>query len=417
MRGASEVDLVVVGAGAAGLAAAKTAMELGLRVATFEAQDRIGGRAYTDDATLGFPWDAGCHWLHSASVNPFTAMADEYGFTYHTTPFPWRSWVGGSLVSSSDEDVIDAFIDGCIVTAMRCGKEGVDVPLADVVDLDSPWLDIFRYLINAEWGVDYRAVSTLDLSRYRDLDQNWPVEQGYGALVARAGAGVDVELNAPVASIDWSAPQQVRVTTPRGTVAARAAIVTASTGVLADEVIAFDPPLPPWKQEAFAAVPLGRANKIALRFAPGALDDVPAGGVALPLSGDQSIGFRIKPFGRSLADGYLGGPAAVELEAAGPEAAVAAATEALARLLGSDVVSKIDATAVTQWASEPYIRGAYAAARPGYADRRTDLGRPVDDRLFWAGEATSPEFFSTAHGAWETGIAAARAAAAAIRKG
>jgi monoamine oxidase len=414
----SHVDVVVVGAGAAGLGATRAARELGLDVVTLEAMDRVGGRAFTDPRPFGFPWDAGCHWLHSASINPFTRFADELGFHYHTASAPWNAWVDGRMTTDEEEGVVDAYIDATLAAAVRCGDEGIDIPVADLVDQDSPWLQIFRYQINAEWGVDPRAASTLDLARYRDTGENWPVEEGYGALVASvAGDTVSaVELNMPVEAIDWSG-SGVRVTTAQGTTEASAAIITASSGVLADGLIGFDPPLPDWKQEAIAAVPLGRANKIALQLEPEVLAELSEQSMSVPIGSGQMIGLRLRPFGRNLVDGYVGGPACVELEAAGEAAMVDAAVGALVKVLGSDMRHRVTATTVSRWASEPYIRGAYAAALPGQANRRADLARPLADRLYFAGEATSPEFFTTCHGAWETGIAAAQTIARTMKQG
>lgn len=408
----AQTDLVVVGAGAAGLGAAKTARDFGLDVVHFEAMDRVGGRAFTTYDPFGFAWDAGCHYLHSASINPFTQFADAEGFHYQWTDAPWHSWIDGRLTTAAEETAIDAFIDATLDAALRCGTEGIDAAVADVLDPDSPWRDVFRYGINAEWGVDPRAASTLDLARYRDTDENWPVEEGYGALVARvaAAAAAQVELTCPVERIDWFGPG-VRVTTRQGTVDAAAAIVTVSTGVLGAELITFNPPLPVVKQEAIAAMPLGRANKIALAIAPAALADVGEQYATLPIGAEQMIGLSIRPFGRDFVEAYVGGPACAELEAEGETAMIDVAAGALELLLGSDVRRHIGAAAVSRWASEPYIRGAYAAALPGQAERRAELGRPLADRLYFAGEATSPEFFTTCHGAWESGVAAAQTVA------
>jgi monoamine oxidase len=414
LRGKSPLDLVVVGAGAAGLAATKRARELGLEVVAFEAMDRIGGRAFTDQRPFGFPWDAGCHWLHSGSINPFARFAEAEGFQFRKTRPPGHTWLGGRQATAVEEAAIDAYITSSLATIQRCGSEGIDCPVADVVDTDSPWLRLLRQLIAAEWGVDIRDASTLDISRYRDTEENWPVEQGYGALVARAASGVEVELETPVAKITWSG-SSVRVATAKGEVEAAAAIVTASTNVLADDVIAFDPPLPVWKRDAFTAVPLGRANKVALQVDRAATVDVPEQHVSVPISADQMIGLRLRPFGRDLVDGYLAGPACADLEMAGAGAMIDAASEALVAVLGSDVRNHITATAVSRWGQEPFIRGAYAAAAPCQAERRADLGRAIDDRLFFAGEATSEKFFSTAHGAWETGVHAAEAVARVAR--
>ena len=412
----SYVDLAIVGAGAAGLAATKTARELGLAVVTFEAMDRIGGRAHSDSQRLGFPWDAGCHWLHSASINPFTRYADANGFWYQSEPTPWHVWLGGRASTSSEDAEMDAFIEASYAAAKRCGDEGIDIPVANIVDIDNPWLDVLRLSIAAEWGVDLPAASTLDVARYRDTDENWPVVDGYGALVAQVANGQPVELKTPVHTIAWSS-RGVRVTTTQGTLDAKAALVTVSTSVLADGGIAFDPPLPLWKQEAFSAVPLGRADKVALLLDERALADVSEHNLGVAIAHGQYLSLRFCPYGRPIVDAYLAGPVSADLAAQGEAAMVAATTDAMVQVLGTTAANHVVDAVATNWAAEPFIRGAYAAALPGHAERRADLTRPVGDRLFWAGEATSPEFFSTCHGAWESGVAAARAVAAMLGRG
>lgn len=414
--GRNQAELVIVGAGAAGLGAALTARELGIDAIVLEAMDRAGGRAYTRYEPFGFAWDAGCHWLHSASVNPFTHFADREGFRYHAQPATWHSWRDGHLTGAAEDAVIDGYVEGVLDAALQHGREGADLPIADFADSTDPSYPDLRYSINAEWGVEPGAASTLDLARYRDLHQNWPVEDGYGALVQRVAAPAlaSVRLNTPVQAIS-SSPSGVRVTTPHGVIAANAVIVTVSTNTLADEVIAFDPPLPLWKREAIAAVPLGHANKVALQVSRSLLSDLAAFNTAVPIGDGQMIGLRFRPYGRDLIDGYLGGTAALELEEAGEAAMVDVAAQAASVVLGSDVKHHIQATVASRWGQEPFIRGAYAAAMPGSATLRSDLALPIENRIFFAGEATSPDFFSTCHGAWESGIAATRAATAQIR--
>ena len=317
------------------------------------------------------------------------------------------------MCSDEDEEAIEAYLDRVMTEARLQGSEGVDVSIAALSNDTDPWHGVLKHLVNAEWGVDPSFASTLDFARYRDTGENWPVEQGYGALVAKAAAGAPVELRTPVESIDWGGPA-LRVTTTKGTVEAQAVVVTASTDVLAAGLIAFDPPLPLWKQEAFAAVPLGRANKVGLRLDERALIDVSEHNAAVAIGNGHMIGLRLRPFGGNLVDGYIAGPISTELEAAGEAAMIETVTAALVGLLGSEVRGQIGATVVSCWESEPYIRGAYAAALPGQAHRRGDLGLPIDDKLFFAGEATSPEFFTTCHGAWESGVTAARAVASTL---
>ncbi len=346
------MDVIVVGAGAAGLAAAKTLRGAGLRVAVLEAKHRTGGRAWTDAATFGVPLDWGCHWLHSADVNPFTKMAQTWGFAHRT---------------------------------------------------------------GTGWGrlhlVEPAHVSTLDLARYRDTGENWPVADGYGALVARYGADLEVALGTPARRIDWGGGRGVRVRTARGTLDARAVVVTVSTGVLAAGTLRFEPPLPQWKLAAIDAVPLGYAGKIAFAFDRDVFD-LPSTTYAIPERGaPRTLSFQIRPFARSLAVGYVGGHFCRELEAAGEVAMIAFARERLVDMFGAGVPRRIVKSACVRWGEDPDVRGGYSCARPGRAEQRAALARPVGERVFFAGEACSREFFSTAHGALLNGVEVGRAVA------
>ncbi|MDP9364706.1 MAG: FAD-dependent oxidoreductase, partial [Chloroflexota bacterium] len=413
MGTASSVDLVVVGAGAAGLGAARTARELGLETVVFEAMPRIGGRAHTDPRPFGVPWDRGCHWLHSADVNPFTRLADAYAHRYRSTPVPRRLHLGDRWATEEEQATFDQGVETDLGAAAALGRQGTDVPLADAFAVGAPWACGSRMRINAEWGVDPEAASTRDDAAYRDTDRNWPVEDGYGALVARHAAGIPVTLSTPVERIAWGG-DRVRVATPRGTVEAGAVLVTVSTGVLAADLIRFDPPLPDWKREDAAAVPLGAANKVAFLVDGARLGVDRHTNVVAPVAGGYGISFQLRPFGWDLANAYLAGPLCDELERAGEAAMADVALAALRSIVGNDVARHVRATACTTWRREPSILGAYAAARPGQAHRRADLATPLDDRVFFAGEATSPDFFSTCHGAHLSGVAAARAAVAAL---
>jgi monoamine oxidase len=413
VAGTSSVDLVIVGAGAAGLAAARTAQEMGLDFLVFEAMDRIGGRAHTDHETFGLPWDRGCHWLHSASINPMRELADRYGFRYRDSRSPLRLRLGERWASEEEQRTRDERFEEFYDAVKAAGAAGYDVPIASVVDSVDPAYPLFQTVIHAEWGVSPDEASTLDAFCYRDTDENWPLKDGYGALVARHAEGIPVELSTPVWRIDWSGPR-VKVTTPDGTVEAGAVVVTVSTNVLTAELIGFEPALPDWKLESAAAVPLGRANKVAIGIEGRRLGVEDHTTIVAPVDGRGLMNFQLRPFGCDMANGYLAGPLCRELEEAGEAELLATSLDALAGALGSSVTKHVTVAACSRWGAEPFILGAYAAAKPGQAHRRADLGKPLDDRVFFAGEATSPEFFSTCHGAHLTGIEAVKSAAVAL---
>ena len=262
-------------------------------------------------------------------------------------------------------------------------------------------------------GADPAQVSTLDAARYHDTGYNWPVLEGYGALVAAYGAGLPVKLSTPALAIDWHGPS-VRVETPSGTLAARAAIVTLPTGVLADEKVRFRPALPAAKLAAIEHLPLGVADKVFFRVT-GDPFGLPADSfVRGRHDSSRTSAIQIRPFGRDIISCYLGGSYARELEETG--AMIDAVWGELVNAFGNGVRGHLEAPRATAWFLDPHARGSYSAALPGHAHRRADLAAPLDDRLFFAGEACSPDFFSTCHGAHLSGITAASAVADTLRR-
>lgn len=406
----AEYDVAIVGAGAAGLAAAQTAVALGLRTVVLEAKDRVGGRAYTEAGTLGMPFDHGCHWLHSASRNPFVQIAGDLGFNTAPVDHPRRIFVDGCWATDLELNEWCSFVEQAFDSMYRVARGGRDVAADGLIDPQDRWAPLFDAWLGMVNGVNAAATSTFDHANYVDTQENWAVREGYGALIARHGRGAPVSLATPVRRIEWDRPA-MRLTTPAGVVSAGTVIVTVSTGVLASGTISFRPALPDWKQSAIEALPMGMANKVALRFDRDVFG-VPHGRYSA-FSSDRAdaMSFQIRPFEDDVAVGYIGGATSRDLERAGSDASVAFALDQLDAMFGSSIRPRLLATACTAWQSDPAIRGAYSAAKPGAADCRADFARSIDNRLFFAGEAASANFFTTAHGAHLSGIATARAVA------
>ncbi|MSP67902.1 MAG: FAD-dependent oxidoreductase [Alphaproteobacteria bacterium] len=409
-EGMGEVDVAIIGAGAAGLAAAKRLAYQGLSCAVLEAGRRIGGRALTDASRLGVPFDLGCHWLHSGSLNPFAAIAGALGFDLLTRRRRRLLFAGGRFADAATRASWRAHWRR---HSQATRLSAHDVAVAAVTARRSRWTALADYYSTCMNGVEPERAATGDDAAYVDTDENWPVAQGYGALIAAWGADVPVRLNTVVTAIDWGGPG-VRLATARGTLDAQAAIVTVSTAVLASERLRFRPALPADKTAAIAALPLGTANRIGIAFDRDVFDASMPGYVhVLDASGDGLV-CEVRPFGQRIASAYVAGTRASRLEALGEAAMVDHALHHLAGMFGNAIRRRMVAGIASAWQGERWIGGAYAAARPGESGRRAALARPLARRLFFAGEAMHPEFFSTAHGAYLSGVSAADAALAAL---
>lgn len=400
----SDIDVAIIGAGAAGLAAARALEGSNLSVLILEARERIGGRSQTVILPDNIVFDVGCEWLHSADKNAFVTIARDLGFEVNETRPRWReqSLNAGFPAQAREEFLaaMDAF-DTRVETSSDLPQ---DTPASKWLEPGNRWnaqIDAISTYIN---GTELDRVSTYDFDAYEDTGINWRVRRGYGALIAAYGASCPVALNTKVTLIDHSGAR-IKIETSQGTISARKVIVTAPTDLIANQSIRFHPALPD-KVNAAAGLPLGLADKVMLALDdPGAL---PSDGHlygALDRVGTGS--YHLRPMGQPCISGFFGGTFARELENAGAGALAAQAIDELVMLLGSDFRRKLRPLAETRWAHDPFALGSYSHALPGHADDRAVLAAPVDDRLFFAGEATSPNFFTTAHGAQETGVRAA----------
>jgi monoamine oxidase len=259
-------------------------------------------------------------------------------------------------------------------------------------------------------GCELDQVSILDMDAYEDTNINWRVRRGYGALMAAYGASLPLAFHCNVTLIDHSGAG-LRIETSRGTLRARKAIVTVPTNLIADEAVRFHPALPA-KVDAARGLPLGLANKVTL-----ALDqpeDLPEEGNLRAATMRAAMGsYHLRPFGQACIEGFFGGSFARELDDAGDGALSAQAIDDIVAMLGSDYRARLKPLVESRWAHDPFARGSYSHALPGHAGMRAVLAAPVDGRLFFAGEATSPNFFSTAHGARDSGERAAQEVVAA----
>jgi monoamine oxidase len=261
-------------------------------------------------------------------------------------------------------------------------------------------------------GCETDQVSILDFDAYEDTNLNWRLRRGYGALMAAYGASLPLAFDCEVTLIDHSA-RRLRIETSRGTLTADKVIITVPTNLIAQGAIRFHPALPD-KVDAAAHLPLGLADKVML-----ALDEpeaLPAEGNLRGATMRTEMGtFHLRPFGQPCIEGFFGGRYAQALEDEGDGAIAARSIDEIVSFLGNDFRRKLKPLSESRWAHDRFARGSYSHALPGHAGKRAVLAAPVDGRLFFAGEATSPNFFSTAHGARDSGERAAGEVLAGLR--
>ena len=415
----SDVDVVVVGAGVAGLSAAAELRANGLTCRVLEATGRIGGRAFTDrPAALGHAaFDHGASWLHMAEHNPLVPIAQAHGETLLDSDFlrNRRLFVAGRPATPTELADYQRASEHLEEIASARARRQPDISFAAALaDLrENPWTATIETLEATLIAAADPADFSLQDWHLNALEggNRW-VEGGLGAFVARRlgpPAG-QISLRTPVTRIAWNGP--ITVETPGGTLRARACIVTVSTGVLAEGGIVFDPPLPPETQSAIAALPMGLSIKVALRATgPDRLDLPDTASLRRQVApGEPSMSFNAWPRGCDHIIGFVGGPAAWHLFREG-----AAATEDFARaqlrlLFGARADRALGAAVITNWAGTPEYRGAYAYARVGHVGARATLATPLaDGRLIFAGEAVRADGTAgTVGGAWLSGKQAAQ---------
>ncbi len=403
---------VVIGGGAAGIAAARRLHEGGADVLLLEASGRLGGRAHTVQVGQQ-ALDLGCTWLHSADRNPWTRIALVEGFQIDRSAPLWREQWRNLGFSKADQEAYRAAYARFHDRA-EAFVSGPDRPLSDFIPADDPWRPLIDAVSGYANGANLDRVSLHDWAAYENAagDDNWRLQEGYGTLIAAYGKKLPVRFNSPVSLIDHRGPR-LRLTTPNGLVDADRVIVAVPTPIIADGDLRFDPPLEA-KRDAAAALPLGLADKIFLGIRGG---DYPRDAhlIGNPHS-SCTASYQMGWLGRPVIEAFFGGDCAEALEHQDDRAAADFAIGELAGLLGNDWRLRLQPLARTRWRAEPWIRGSYSHAQVGRAGARQILAAAHDDRLFFAGEACSPTDFSTAHGAYESGIAAAEEALAAERR-
>ncbi len=409
----SDFETVVIGGGAAGIAAARRLHQAGVKCLIVEARPRLGGRAWTIADASGYALDLGCGWLHSANRNPWVAVAEEQQRTIDKTRPPWARSALPYRFPEDDQREFRRAQEDFFRRVGESAQRDPDVPAAALLAPECRWNNLISAIGTYISGAELDRVSARDFDNYDDTGVNWRVVEGYGATIAAAGLGLPAVLDCPVLLIDHQG-KRLKIGTQSGIIAADQAIVTLPTALLADAEQLFAPALPE-KTQAARGLPLGLADKLFLSL-KGAEEFEKDSRLFGATDRSATATYHLRPFGRPQIEAYFGGRLAAELEASGAAAFFDFAVSELTRQLGNDFARRVTPIHIHRWGADAFARGSYSYALPGMADCRTTLAAPVDNRLFFAGEACSRGDFSTAHGGWITGVTAAHQAISALRK-
>jgi monoamine oxidase len=408
-----EADIVVIGAGAAGIAAARRIMAANRKVIVLEATGQIGGRCLTDTRTFDAAFDRGARWLHNPDTNPMIKLARGAGLDVGPAPLGQKIRIGRRNARAGEVEELLATLVRANRAIDDASRGRVDVSCASVLPKDlGDWAATVEFLFGANTtGKDLKELSAIDKIRAQDRSAALSCRQGLGTLIAKLGEVLPVSLATPATRLSWSG-RDVTVETPAGKIAARAAILTASSNVLTAGSIKFAPELPKRTLDAASKVSLGSYDHIVLQL-PGNPLGLPRDDVVIEQAKDARTAFMIANMaGSSLCSIDVAGAFGRDLSAQGDAAMVAFAVEWLTKLFGSDVAKAVKKSSATRWNAAPFALGAMSAAAPGGQPSRKILMEPVGS-LFLAGEAAHETLWGTVDGAWESGE---RAAEAALRK-
>jgi monoamine oxidase len=409
---APEIDVAIIGAGAAGIAAARRIAAAGRHCVVLEAKNEVGGRCVTDTRTFGVPFDRGAHWIHRPASNPVAKLAPQTGLEVYRAPFGQRVRIGRRNARDSElEDYLAAAVraNRAIADAAR-GRADVDCAKVLPDDLGD-WRSTIEFTLGPyAFGRDLAELSAVDVSRSAERDVDAFCRQGFGALLAKLAAGLPVRLSSPVTRIDWSGRGgHIELRAGDDTVRAAHAIVTASTGVLAAGKIEFTPELPRGQADAFGALRLGSYDHIALELSGNPLQLARDDLVFEKSSGPSTAALLANISDTHLATIDVGGRFGRELAGKGERAMIAFAIDWLVNLYGAELRDAVKRTAATRWDQDPWTLGAMSGAAPGRQGARRALAEPVRERLHFAGEAAHETLWGTVGGAWESGERAAEA--------
>jgi monoamine oxidase len=369
-----------------------------------EAADNVGGRCITDTKTFGVPYDRGAHWIYAADINPLAKLAMQTGLEVYPAPPGQRMRIGRRYAREGEmEDFLASLVRANTAIADTARKSDIACTQALPKDLGE-WRPTVEFVLGP-YGCskDLSDISTADLSRSGERDNNAFCRQGYGTLLAKLAAPLPLLLGTPVKTIEWWSRARIEVDTPKGQFKTGVVILTVSTNVLTSGKIKLAPDLPKRHLEAASKLKLGSRDHVALELTGNPLGLRSDELVFEKTDGRQTAAIFGNASGSTICIVDIGGNFGRDLSAKGETAMIDFAMTWLTGLYGTDMKSIIKRRHATRWNHEPWVLGATSAAAPGAQSARKVLAEPISGRIFLAGEATHETRWGTVNGAWESG--------------
>ncbi|WP_028457613.1 NAD(P)/FAD-dependent oxidoreductase [Chloroflexus sp. Y-396-1] len=398
-------DVIVIGAGIAGLAAGHTLQSAGCRVLVLEARQRIGGRIWTD--TRYGPVEFGAEFIHGHRAASWE-LVQQAGLPTSCWGRDRHFAIGGRMLAP-DDPISTAVLQ---LYQQICCYRGPEVSVAELIErstaLPAVKQLVGRWLANLE-GADLSRLSATALARERRLstigEDNFHIDCGYQRLLEPLSTNLTIELGTVVTLIRWNADQVEVMSADRRQWCARYLVVTVPVSLLQAGLPAFEPPLPTDKQTALAAIPMGHVTKLVLWFEQRFWSDF----TVLSTDGVIATWWPVSSARTPTLMGYAGGQQAIRVAELGESEAIAVALRELQTLFAVEVKPYFLGGRLIDWSRDPWSRGAYTYSSAGTPAARVTLAMPLGP-IHFAGEATvTGAEIATVHGAFESGRRAARA--------
>jgi hypothetical protein len=379
----------------------------------------MGGRCFTDTTTFNLPYDRGACSIHLPAQCSLAKLAGQNGTELYPDPERQRFRVRGrnGLEKDLEENRSKLELEEFYAERVRCyaaiaqaaaGKDDISCAKALPADLGN-WRRIMEFILGPyRFGAELTELSAKEYAVSIDRSAAQLCRQGIGALIGRLAWGMPIKFFSPVTLVDWG-DRSVALLTGEGVVTARAVIVTASTAVLASGKIRFKPNLPGAYTSAFEKLKLGSYDHVALAF----------NGNPLGLDANEVVferGYTTKTaalfanvHGTRLSLLTLAGRSGVELADKGENAMTDFALDWISGVFGSRAKTAVLRVHATSWTKDPWTLGAFSSVPPGAQEARKALSEPLNDVVWFAGEAVHQTLWGTVGGAWQNGERAADA--------